>query len=88
MSGETDLQTSYLAHLRRENQRVVVWLVSGRRLVGRIKGYDRFTILLDLGGGDQLIFKHAVASVGPAKEGPRDAPRDRDRGPDSRRDEG
>jgi host factor-I protein len=60
----------------------VVWLVSGRRLVGRIKGYDRFTILLDLGGGDQLIFKHAVASVGPAREGPpRDGGRDRPKEP-------
>lgn len=75
MSGEQDLQTSYLAHLRREGQRVVVWLVSGRRLVGRIKGYDRFTFLLDLGGSDQLIFKHAVASVGPAREGSRDEQR-------------
>jgi len=72
MSDEQDLQNAYLNRLRREGQRVAVWLVSGKRLVGRIKGHDRFTVLLDLGGSEQLIFKHAMAAISPYRE--REAP--------------
>ena len=68
MSESQDLQTTFLNQTRREGQRVAVFLVSGKRLVGRIKGHDRFTVLLEGGGGDQLIFKHAIASISPARE--------------------
>ena len=67
---ERDLQASVLARLRREGQLVAVWLVSGKRLVGRLKGFDRFTIILEHAGEDHLIFKHAVATIGPAKDLP------------------
>lgn len=68
MSDEQDLQTTYLNRLRREGQRVAIWLVSGKRLVGRVKGHDRFTVLLDMGGTEQLIFKHAIASLSPSRD--------------------
>lgn len=73
MSEDQDLQSQLLHRFQREGRPVAVWLVSGKRLVGRIKGHDRFTIVLDQGGTDQLIFKHAIATVGP--------PRDFDRPP-------
>jgi host factor-I protein len=69
---DRDLQTSHLARFRRENSLVAVWLVSGKRLVGHIRGYDRFTIILNHGGGDHVVFKHAIATVGPVKESHRD----------------
>lgn len=71
MTESQDLQTTFLNRLRRDNVRVAVWLVSGKRLVGRIKGYDRFTVLLEGGGSDQLIFKHGIASVSVARENSR-----------------
>lgn len=72
MSEEQDLQTSLLSKFRRDGTTVAVWLVSGKRLVGRIKGYDRFTLLLEHAGADHLVFKHAVATVGPARDLPRE----------------
>lgn len=68
MSDEHDLQTTLLTRFQREGKLVAVWLVSGKRLVGRIKGHDRFTIVLDHGGTDHLVFKHAIATVGPPRD--------------------
>lgn len=65
---DRDLQTMHLARFRKDNQLVAVWLVSGKRLVGHIRGYDRFTIILDHGGGEHVVFKHAIATIGPVKD--------------------
>ena len=36
-------------------------------LIGRIRAFDKFTVLLDTHHGDQIIFKHAISTVGPAR---------------------
>jgi host factor-I protein len=69
---ERDLQNGYLSRFRRDGQLVAVWLVSGKRLVGHIRGYDRFTIILEHGGGEHVVFKHAIATIGPVKDTPRE----------------
>ncbi len=70
MPGERDVQTNLLERYCKDGQIVAVWLVSGKRLVGKIKAYDRFTVLLEHGGADHIVFKHAVATIGPAREAP------------------
>jgi len=67
-SGHQDHQARFLARARAEGGRVAVWLVSGKRLVGRVLAYDRFTILLEHNGAEHLVFKHAVATIGPARD--------------------
>jgi RNA chaperone Hfq len=32
-------------------------------LEGRIKNFDRFALILDRGGTDHMIFKHAIAAI-------------------------
>lgn len=71
MSEEKDLQSGVLARFKRDNATVAVWLVSGKRLVGRVRGYDRFTILLEHAGAEQIVFKHAISSIGPAPDSAR-----------------
>ncbi|HNX19171.1 MAG TPA: RNA chaperone Hfq [Acidobacteriota bacterium] len=65
---EKDFQAAMLAKFRREGGLLAVWLVSGKRLIGRLKGFDRFTILLEHAGEDHLVFKHAIATIGPARD--------------------
>ena len=65
---ERDFQTAMLSRFRREGVLLAVWLISGKRLIGRLKGYDRFTIVLEHAGDEHLVFKHAVATIGPAKD--------------------
>ena len=49
--------------LRRDRLVVIIYLMSGAKLTGRVKSFDKFSLLLESEGQEQLIFKHAIATV-------------------------
>ncbi len=58
-----NIQDAFLNTARREKSNVVFHLLPGATLTGRIKSFDKFSVLLDVGGQDFLIFKHAVSTI-------------------------
>lgn len=58
-----NIQDAFLNSARRERATVVIHLLQGSTLSGRIKSFDKFSVLLDVGGPDVLIFKHAISSI-------------------------
>ncbi len=58
-----NVQDSFLNHVRREKINLTIYLVNGAKLTGRIKNFDRFAIILESGGVDQLLFKHAISTI-------------------------
>ena len=58
-----NIQDAFLNSARRERLGVVIHLLQGATVSGRIKSFDKFSVLLDVGGPDVLIFKHAVSTV-------------------------
>ncbi len=58
-----NVQDAFLNHARRERVNVTVYLVNGAKLSGRIKNFDRFAIILETNGVDQMLFKHAVSTI-------------------------
>jgi host factor-I protein len=60
------IQNEFFNRARKERLSLAIALSNGTQLVGRIRAFDKFTILLDTGDGDQMIFKHAIATVGPS----------------------
>jgi len=62
-----NIQNDFFNRARKDRARVTVFLINGKKLVGRIRAFDRFTVILDAGSGDQMIFKHAIASVAPTR---------------------
>jgi len=62
-----NLQDAYLNRLRKERVPVNIFLTKGTRLQGVITFFDQFTILLENGGTQQLIYKHSVATVVPSR---------------------
>lgn len=58
-----DVQDSFLANLRREGKPVFVYLVTGKRLTGFIKRFDRYCLVVESHGQEHLVFKHAIASL-------------------------
>ncbi len=66
--GPANLQDVFLNQTRRDNVLVTVYLVSGVQLKGLVRGFDSFTIVLDSPGRPpQLVYKHAIASIVPAR---------------------
>lgn len=58
-----NIQDAFLNTARRERFALIVHLLHGATLSGRIKSFDKFSLLLDVGGQDFLIFKHAVSTI-------------------------
>lgn len=58
-----NIQDAFLNSARRERVPVVIHLLQGSTLAGRIKSFDKFSVLLDVGGQDFLIFKHAISTI-------------------------
>lgn len=63
LKGPPNVQDSFLNHARRERASVTVYLVNGAKLTGRIKNFDRFAIILESNGVDQMLFKHAISTI-------------------------
>ncbi len=61
------LQDTFLKHLCDNNIDVTVFLVNGIKLVGRIKRFDNFMVLLVRGESSQAIYKHAISAIYPAE---------------------
>jgi host factor-I protein len=65
-----NLQDSYLNQVRKEGIEVKVALCEGTLLRGFVRGFDNFTVVLQVGGIQHLIYKHAIAQI-VAKRAPR-----------------
>ena len=63
-STQPNIQDAFLNYARRERLSVSVHLLDGRQFDARIKNFDRFAVIVELNGSDQLIFKHAIATIG------------------------
>lgn len=62
-AAQPNIQDVFLNYVRREKLTVTVRMMDGSELEGRIKNFDRFALILDHGGTDQMIFKHAIAAI-------------------------
>jgi len=72
MSGSNmNLQESFLNHVRKEGVIVEVILLNGTVFQGQVRGFDNFTLVMQVDGKQQLIFKHAIAQLVAPKFAPR-----------------
>lgn len=62
---QINLQDSFLNQVRKENVPVTIYLVNGFQLKGNVKGFDNFTVILDMDGKQQLVYKHAISTISP-----------------------
>ena len=62
-----NLQDSFLNQARRERLMVTVFLVNGFQMRGVIRGFDAFVVIVETEGRQQMIYKHAISTVVPAR---------------------
>jgi len=58
-----NIQDAFLNTVRREKVSVIIYLTNGAKLTGRIRSFDKFSVLLESGSQEQLIFKHAISTI-------------------------
>ena len=67
MQKTQNLQEGFLNRARTERVGVTVFLVNGFQMRGTIRGFDSFVVLLESEGRQQVIYKHAISTIVPAK---------------------
>ena len=60
---QQNIQDGFLNSVRKERSLVTVYLISGVKLTGRVKSFDKFSLILDGNHQEQLIFKHAISTI-------------------------
>ena len=60
---QQNIQDGFLNSARKEKLTVTIYLVSGVKLTGRIRSFDKFSVVLESSSQEQLIFKHAISTV-------------------------
>jgi len=58
-----NIQDGFLNAARKERLLVTVYLLSGVKLTGRIRSFDKYSVVLESNSQEQLIFKHAISTV-------------------------
>jgi len=61
------LQEIFLTAVRKSGDPVTMFLVNGVMLQGEIAAFDLFCMLLEREGLAQLVYKHAISTVQPAR---------------------
>jgi host factor-I protein len=58
-----NIQDSFLNNARKDKVALTIYLMSGVKLSGRIKSFDKYSLVLETNNQEQLIFKHAISTV-------------------------
>ena len=58
-----NIQEAFLNNARKDKIFLTIYLMSGVKLSGRIKSFDKYSVVLESNNQEQLIFKHAISTV-------------------------
>jgi host factor-I protein len=58
-----NLQDSFLNQVRKENIEIKLVMVTGQEMIGFVRGFDNFTVILNVRGSQHMVYKHAIAQI-------------------------
>ena len=67
MEKTKNLQDAFLNRARAERVPVTLFLMNGFQLRGVLRAFDSYTVVIDSDGKQQLIYKHAISTIAPAR---------------------
>ena len=67
MKTQINLQDVFLNQVRKDKTIITIFLINGFQIKGLVTGFDSYTVVLDSEGKQQLIYKHAISTIVPAR---------------------
>ena len=58
-----NIQDGYLFQKLKAGEQVVVQLVTGDRMEGQLKSFDRFALVLERDEQEILVYKHGIVAI-------------------------
>ena len=65
--SQINLQDAFLNQVRKDKIPVTVFLVNGFQIKGMVRGFDNFTVIIEVDQKQQLVYKHAISTVAPLR---------------------
>lgn len=66
----TEVQDEYLEDTKTNEINIVLYLMNGFQMRGKIVGFDDCSVVLESDGRRQLVYKHAISTVAPPLPNP------------------
>jgi host factor-I protein len=63
MSSLISIQETFFSAALQSRKHVTVYLLTGARLTGTLRSFDKYSILLEDHEQEQLIFKHSISAA-------------------------
>ena len=67
MNKAINLQDVFLNQARKDRIPLTIFLMHGYQFKGVVRGFDSYTVILECDGKQQLVFKHAISTIIPAR---------------------
>ncbi len=67
MNKAINLQDVFLNQCRKDRIVVTIFLTNGFQFKGMVRGFDSYVVILDCDGKQQLVYKHAISTIAPAR---------------------
>ena len=58
-----NIQDEFIEEFKRKGATITIFLTRGNRITGKILDHDKYTILLEVDGEPNLIYKHAISTI-------------------------
>jgi host factor-I protein len=60
-----NVQDGFFYQLRKDNALVEITLLTETKRIGRIRRFDKYAVVVEIDGREEMLYKHAIASVVP-----------------------
>ncbi|MBO5449153.1 MAG: RNA chaperone Hfq [Ruminococcus sp.] len=67
MNKNLNLQDVFLNQARKDKMLVTMILMNGYQFKGVVKGFDSYIVILDCEGKQNVVYKHAISTIVPAR---------------------
>lgn len=67
MKTALNLQDTFLNQARKERIALTIYLMNGVKMFGTVRGFDSFVVILETGGVQNAIYKHAISTIIPSR---------------------
>ena len=63
MSSVVSIQESFFSAAQQSRKHVTVYLLTGAKLTGKVRSFDKYSVLLEDHDQEQLVFKHSISAA-------------------------
>jgi host factor-I protein len=61
--SSVSLQESFFGAALERGKHVTVYLLNGAKVTGKVRSFDKYSVILSSEDAEQLVFKHSISSA-------------------------